>query len=196
VRTRYYEFPRKKKEAVTLGGSPRASRIYGGPLASSQCVLIIDAMGTLTTRGCERRQAPDRRVQTLRAVFYGVCSTRRRACRRGAAKGGYYVDWYGPQLFVSALGIVACCCTDAALTLELLRMGAKEINPVMDSLIHTDLRLFLGVKFLATSLAVVFLVLHKNFRLLNWISVENLVHGFFALYLLLIGYELFLLASR
>jgi Domain of unknown function (DUF5658) len=159
-------------------------------------MLIIDAMGTLTTRGYERRQAPDRRVQTLRSVFYGMCSTRRRARRRGGAKDGYYIDWYGPQLFVSALGIVACCCADAALTLELLRMGAEEINPVMDSLIHADLRLFLGVKFLATSLAVIFLVLHKNFRLLNWISVENLVHGFFALYLLLIGYELFLLASR
>jgi hypothetical protein len=138
------------------------------------------------------RQQPDRRRHFWRSLAHGACFGRRRGARRQDTPRMQYVDLYGLPLFISSLGIFVLCCLDAYLTLELLRSGAKELNPFIDMLLREDMQLFLGVKLTLTAVALAFLVLHKNFLLLN-LTVGSVIHICFAAYLCLVGYELTLL---
>jgi hypothetical protein len=63
----------------------------------------------------------------------------------------------------------------------------------MDYFIRKDAQLFFLVKFAITALGVVFVVMHKNFRLLNFLSGYHVLFLSFSLYALLIGYELSML---
>lgn len=143
-----------------------------------------------------RRQLPDRRKSmssvNLRHLGLGA---RRQASRRGGDTVGSYTDWYEARLLVSGLGIVVCCCLDAFFTLTLMQMGAVELNALMAGLIETDVGRFVRLKVGLTCLSVVLLVIHKNFLFFNRVRVEYLLHFALAAYLVLIGYELFLLAN-
>lgn len=141
----------------------------------------------------ECRQHPDRRCHSWRAIAYGACCGRRRGDRRQDALKMQYVDIYGLPLFISSLGIFILCCLDAYFTLELLRIGAKEINPFMDMLLREDMGLFLNVKLTFTAISLLFLVLHKNF-LLYRLNIEFIIHMCFGAYLSLILYEMTLLS--
>ncbi len=154
-------------------------------------------MDTMVKKGegaspSERRQQPDRRHHSWRSIGYGACCGRRQGFRRQDTPRMQYVDLYGLPLFISSLGVFILCCLDSYLTLELLRTGARELNPLMDMLLKEDVQLFLGVKFTLTAVALGFLVLHKNFLLLN-LTVGSVIHIFLASYLCLVGYELTLL---
>ena len=153
-------------------------------------------MDRRTTHGfSKRRQQPyRRRHSSWWSIAYGICCGRRQGTRRQDASRMQYVDLYGLPLFISSLGIFILCCFDALFTLELLKAGAKEANPLMDLLIRGDMELFLNVKFVFTAVALAFLVLHKNFTLLK-LSTEVIIHACFAAYMCLVGYELFLLRS-
>jgi hypothetical protein len=107
----------------------------------------------------ECRQHSDRRRHLWRAIAYGTCCGQRRGDRRQDALKMQYVDIYGLPLFISSLGIFILCCLDAYFTLELLRIGAKEINPFMDMLLREDIRSFLNIKFTFTAISLLFLVL-------------------------------------
>lgn len=142
----------------------------------------------------ERRQQSERRCYFWRSIAYGICCGRRWGSRRQDASRMQYVDLYGLPLFISSLGIFILCCFDALFTLELLRSGAKEINPLMELLLNEDVRLFLKVKLIFTAIGLAFLILHKNFTLLK-LPVESVIHACFAAYLCLVGYQLTLLSS-
>ncbi len=144
-----------------------------------------------------RRQLPDRRRNqyvgvNLRQI--GVGGRRLRA-RRSTDKGNHYVDWYEARLLLSGLGIIACCCIDAFFTLQLLQMGATELNAVMAYMIETDIQRFVNYKIAMTGLSVVLLTIHSKYRLFSRLRVEHLIHAALLAYLALIGWELTLLAN-
>lgn len=139
----------------------------------------------------DRRTNSDRRVNPIRSVIRGAFGGRRVAVRRSGTTS--YVDRYHPSLVYASFGIVILCCADAYFTLMLLRRGAVEINPVMDALIRANVQSFLNVKITWTCIAVVFLLLHKNFVILNLLSTARVIYALFATYAVLIAYQIALL---
>ena len=95
-----------------------------------------------------------------------------------------------------ALGIVIMSCLDAFFTLNLLAVGAEEINILMRSLINSDVNRFLVVKIGATSISVVTLVAASEYRMLGRVSVRLLLRGLFLIYTALLIYEIVLLLLR
>lgn len=145
---------------------------------------------------CLREIAIDRRSNTWR-TFVGSVVHRRRVVRRrdGDGDAAHYVDVHEPYLFYVAVGALLLCVADAFFTLTLINFyGSTELNPVMDYFIKTDIKIFFIVKFGLTSFGIMFLVIHKNFRLFNRISGYHILHSSLVVYAVLVGYELFMLA--
>lgn len=148
------------------------------------------------SRIIQRRDIPDRRK------FFSLINLRHlgfRARRRGGRRAGEnrncYVDWYEePLLLFFSLAIVIMSSVDAVLTLVLLDIGkATELNPIMAALIEKGAVHFFQTKYILTSLAVSFLVIHKNFTLLGFFKTTHLIFLLFSGFLLLITYELLML---
>jgi hypothetical protein len=78
-----------------------------------------------------------------------------------------YVDVHEPLLLFLSLGIVAMSVMDAFLTLSLLHLGAEEANPFMALLLEQGVTMFLAVKYGATAIGVVSLVMHKRYSVLR-----------------------------
>lgn len=162
-------------------------------------MVDVDVKRPLTHRGAsarpERRRTPERRVATPHSVIIGgLRGRRRRIGRRGDDRWGY-VDWYEPRLFLMANGVLLLCCFDALFTLELLGRGAVEWNPFMAVLIDTDIHLFVTVKLALTAGGLMFLVVHANFYLFRFLKLEEVLRLFMWWHLVLVGYELELLAG-
>jgi hypothetical protein len=144
---------------------------------------------------CIRELAVDRRRNTWR-TFAGAVVHRRRVVRRrdGDSDTAHYVDVHEPYLFYVAVGALLLCVADAFFTMTLINFyGSTELNPVMDYFIKTDIKVFFIVKFGLTSFGIMFLVIHKNFRLFNRISGYHILHASLIVYAVLVGYELFML---
>ena len=144
---------------------------------------------------CAREIAIDRRSNSWRTI-YGSLFLRRRANQRRVedAGGAHYVDVHEPHLFFVAVGALMLCVADAFFTMTLLDFyGSYELNPVMDYFIKQDFQRFFFVKFGLTAFGILFLVLHKNFRIFNRISGYQILYGSLALYAILVTYEVFML---
>jgi len=144
---------------------------------------------------CMRAIAVDRRRNSWR-TYVGAFVHRRRVVRRREGDGdtAHYVDVHEPYLFYVAVGALLLCVADAFFTMTLINFyGSYELNPVMDFFIKADIRIFFFVKFGFTALGVMFLVMHKNFRLFNRISGYQILHANLVVYALLVAYELFML---
>jgi len=144
-----------------------------------------------------RNSSPDRRKNSLRTALYSCYSSRRATPRRtdDHESGSYYVDVHESRLFFIALAALLLCTADAFFTMMLLNFhGSEELNPFMDYFIKKDVQLFFMVKFSMTALGVLFLVMHKNFRLFNRITGYHILYGSLAMYALLVLYELTMLA--
>lgn len=126
----------------------------------------------------------------------GIRVGNRRDGRRTSDQLGYYVDRFESQLLYIALGIMLLSATDAVFTLRLLQMGATEVNPFMDVLIDIDQGLFAFVKLLITAFGVIILVIHVKFRLFRVLNTGIFLYGIFPAYLLLVIYEITLLAAH
>ncbi len=128
---------------------------------------------------------------------YGCCQPKlsfavRYGPRRGTEPAGYYVDWHQPQLLYMTLAILLLCTADAILTLNLLALGAREVNVFMARLINHDVYVFSATKMALTGVGLVFLVLHANFKLFHVIEVRKLLKAFLVFYIGLIAYEIYL----
>ncbi len=144
---------------------------------------------------CRRdsRQA-DRRQNNLKAFFCSFFMNRRHQIRRQADQSrGHYVDVHEPALLGMILATVLLCVADAYFTIAILAKGGTELNPFMRLLIERDVQLFFVIKFVMTSVCLVFTVIHKHFRLFNRISGYHILYAVFSLYLVLIYYEIGLL---
>ena len=141
----------------------------------------------------DRRIESDRRTPSVGSVVYGLARPRRRAARRASDAHGIIVDWHHPRLLYMTLGILVLSTADAVLTLNLLQLGATEINPVMDKLIQSNVQAFANAKMAVTGVGLVALVTLSNFRVFRGLRVSRLLDFILLAYLLLVGYELWLL---
>jgi len=144
---------------------------------------------------CAREIAVDRRNNSWRTIYGSIFLRRRANQRRDEDAGGaHYVDVHEPRLFFVAVGALMLCVADAFFTMTLLNFyGSYELNPVMDYFIQQDFQKFFFVKFGMTAFCILFLVLHKNFRILNRISGYQILYASLGLYAILVSYEVFML---
>ncbi|MBS0375029.1 MAG: hypothetical protein JSR73_10645 [Proteobacteria bacterium] len=145
----------------------------------------------------ERRQSSrDRRKRLVFSLFYGGLKPRRRAGRRASDHHQPIVDWHGPGLLASSVLVLILCSLDAFLTLWLMTVGAVEANPLMAPLVAGDAQRFAITKLAMTGAGILTCVALANFRVFRLIRVATLVHTILVAYLVLVGYELALLAQH
>lgn len=143
---------------------------------------------------CARNKGQDRRNNSMRTAVHSLYRNRRTDVRRVDDEAvNVYVDRHEPWLVYMALGALLLSATDAYFTLALLQHGSYEMNPFMDYFIQKDAQLFFAVKFFMTAACVVFVVMHKNFRFLRLFKGYHVLMASFALYSILICYELSML---
>lgn len=141
----------------------------------------------------ERRRGDDRRREnSLHAFVYGNFRPRRRASRRAADGHRFIFDWHEPRLLYIALAIVLLSCTDALFTLNLLHIGAEEVNLFMNSMITVGVEQFLWVKIGTTIVSVLALVFAAQRRFMGWFRVIRVLEIACVGYLALIAYEIYL----
>jgi len=144
----------------------------------------------------ERRTAVlERREQNLASVIYGGLYPRRIHNRRPRDDQKFIVDWHDAGLFMVAMGIILMSLMDALFTLNLLSLGAEEINYFMKVLIESDASLFLLVKLTTTATGVVLLVAFARFRLAGIFRVRRILETLCGAYACLIIWELYLLVA-
>ncbi len=142
----------------------------------------------------ERRKMYDRRRHTWRTITY--CGFEGRGRRYYARRNDCdcYLDWYDPKLVFTGIVILVMSCLDALFSLMLIDRGASEVNYFMARLMETSDALFIAVKLAVTAFGIIFLLMHAHFRIWRIISGKRLLQAVIAVYGLLIGYELILLA--
>lgn len=161
-------------------------------LASGKTSPMKQDLKTRDDRAIEQRSG-DRRYYTLRTLFGTLFVNRRRNFRREDDHQNSYIDWYGPWPLVATLLIILLCCLDAFLTLILMSHGAVELNVLMDWLIQRDIHTFTITKLVITSIALVVLVMHFNFRVYRIFTVRYLMYALVPVYMVLVAHEINLL---
>lgn len=141
----------------------------------------------------EQRRGTERRKSTLRALIYGSFKPRRVGPRRAGKPRFTDVDLHHPQWLGVALLIMLLSCADALLTLTLLSYGAVEINPIMAKVVYGDGRSFAATKIGLTAGGVILLTLLARVRAFGRVPVGAVLYAILAGYVILIGYELWLL---
>jgi hypothetical protein len=142
-----------------------------------------------------RRAARERRESILVALWRGSFSRRRHGPRRGGDRHLAMTDWFQPQWLVTAILILLLSALDALLTLELVSRGATEINPLMEPLVRGSGHGFAIWKLGLTSLGVIVLTLLARMRVLGRFAVGWILYLVLCGYLVLVGYELWLLRT-
>jgi hypothetical protein len=142
----------------------------------------------------ERRIPKDRRRSVLRALWRGNFHRRRIAPRRATERHIVVTDWFHPQWLAVSMLILMLCGADAILTLTLISHGAQEANPLMAPLVAGDGRSFTFWKFGLTAAGVVVLTLLARLQFMGR-AVGVILYMVLGLYVILVGYELFLLRN-
>lgn len=157
----------------------------------------VDVASQIEETGSRKQQvrSQDRRNPSWMTLYGALFKYRRRNARRRGEHINSYVDWYGHWTLIATCTIILLCCMDAFLTVVLLSHGAVEMNILMDWLIQKDIRSFAAVKIGVTSLALIVLVLHLNFRVYKYIAVRYLLFALVPMYSLLITHELRMLSQ-
>ncbi|HUV20804.1 MAG TPA: DUF5658 family protein [Gammaproteobacteria bacterium] len=153
---------------------------------------LADSEAPMSTMTLERRQADNRRGGVWWAFLYGNFRPRRRLSRRAVDENDFWFDWHEPRVLYLALGIFLLSCTDALFTLNLLNAGAAEANLVMALMLETGIDGFVASKITVTGICLLMLVFAARRKFVGPFSVEHLLQSFFAGYVLLIGYEVYL----
>ena len=115
--------------------------------------------------GSERRyEGPDRRGRPTPMMSRYLFTGRRRGSRRNG-EGLVYVDRPGGWIALAFAAVVGLSLLDAWFTLDLIKSGGTEANPVMRAALNLGDRPFIVIKTVITMSAVAFLCLHKNWPL-------------------------------
>jgi hypothetical protein len=144
----------------------------------------------------DRRNNGCRRDRSIWAFLYGNIRPRRRDSRRADDQHLFIVDWHEPRVLFLALGILLLSCLDALFTLNLLSAGAAELNLIMDVLIAHSIELFLAIKIGLTAVSVVLLVIVARRKFWGSFRVLHVMQLLCLGYVVLIGYEIHLLARN
>jgi len=147
------------------------------------------ATASSTHESPERRARGDRRsASTPRLSRYSLLGGRRRGVRRDEEREGTFVDLYDWPILGVLAWIAIANVADSFFTLHHLQAGGVELNPIAEQLLRTGHLGFVAIKCTLISLALLVLLLHKNFaaaRLGIWIAGVA--------YTLLFAYHLLLL---
>lgn len=143
----------------------------------------------------ERRVLTDRRARPTSPFTLVSLSGSRAVVRRQADRSRlYYVDRYSRRDLVVVSACLLLSVADGFLTLQLLGLGAAEINPLMHTLLRLGPLHFVLLKHLLTAFGVTCLLIHKNYLLIgNRIPLGGLLIGLVLLYAGVVGYECLLL---
>lgn len=148
----------------------------------------------MTVNSERRYQGPDRRKRTMFALWVGSFKQRRQGPRRTEDRSVASIDTHHPQWLVIAILIMLLSVADAFLTLTVINLGAEEINPVMKPLVTGSGREFAIWKLALTAGGLVFLTITARLRTLGGFPIGGLLYCVLALYLTLVGYELWLVS--
>jgi hypothetical protein len=143
----------------------------------------------------ELREQKDRRTRPTQCLSRFTLRGRRRVARRDRENANYYVDRYEPRYLLMIGLILALCFLDIGLTYKIHGWGGSEVNRLAVGLIHGSPVRLLMLKLGVTSAGLIFLLLHKNFKLLGWIRAGDLIAFFLAVYLALSFYEVYAVLS-
>ena len=167
-----------------------ASKILGSPASLQD----FSAGGENPAGDCTRNPDDRRSRHLLLADWRWGFRGRRKSIRRSVDKTRTMLDWYHPSLLFVIVTTYVLSGIDAVLTLTLLELGvATEANPVMHLLLAENVRLFAGVKALVTGVGLVCLAAYSNQCLFTHLRVDRLIYALFAIYSLLVIYEIRLL---
>lgn len=145
----------------------------------------------------KRDVAGDRRRKPTPLISEHTFRGQRRGPRRDKdPRVNYYVDRPSKHAWQYAVLLICLSLLDAFLSLWLFSDGrSKELNPLLVFGLQYGNWVFLGVKLVLTLLSSLFLLLHWHFSLGSLrITVVRLVQCLVGLYLLIVVYELVLLA--
>jgi hypothetical protein len=141
----------------------------------------------------ERRETPDRRRRPFHALLVGGLHPRRRAHRRDAESIPPLHDLHEAHWLAVAMLIMLLSVADAMLTLELMHLGAIEVNPVMALLLESGSPIFAYVKVALTAIGVTVLTVLARVHAFGRLPVGVVLYAVLGLYVSLIGYEYWLL---
>jgi len=139
--------------------------------------------------GTDRRLLTDRRARPTKPLTRHSVWGRRKSCRRERESSNYYVDRYESRYFVLISLILGLCVLDAYFTLKIIDFGGQELNRFMLSFIYREPALALVFKYLITALSIVFIVVHKNFRVFGRCKAQEFIYFIFFVYSALVAYE-------
>jgi Domain of unknown function (DUF5658) len=128
-------------------------------------------------------------------LWKGNLLRRRRGGRRRGDAHPAGIDWHDAHWLGAAVLVLLLCICDAVLTLTLMKHGAREVNPLMAPLVIGDGRGFTYWKIGLTIMGVVVLVVLARARLFGLVPAGVLLYLVLALYIVLVAYELRLLAQ-
>ncbi len=128
----------------------------------------------------DKRQRPTKMLS--RYTVYGG--------KRTGGEPRTYIDRYSPRLLGLICAIATLSCMDAAFTLEFIRAGGSEWNPLLAIMLAVGPQTFIWSKIGLTSFGLVVLCLHKNFP-----GVRAILFAIFGLYIALLGYHLYIVHS-
>ena len=111
------------------------------------------------------RGVPDRRDAATPMVSRYLFRGRRKRGRRDEERDFIYVDRPGGWMLAAFAALIGLSVLDAWYTLDLLKRGATEANPVMKLALEISDEAFVVIKTVVTILGAAFLSLHKNWPL-------------------------------
>jgi Domain of unknown function (DUF5658) len=143
----------------------------------------------------ERRNRHERRRRVLWSVLYGSFNPRRRRPPRRLDDSRFQtLDWHGAHVLAVAISILILNVADAFLTVALVTSGAAvEVNPFMRSLVVDNVTVFASLKVGVTGLSVILMVCFARYRFMRVVRVEFVMYVILAAYMVLIGYEVWML---
>jgi len=137
----------------------------------------------------DRRQLRDRRSKPTKPLSRYTFKGRRKKARRTDEIDNYYVDRYGWHYLILIGLIMIFCVLDIYLNSKILQLGGSEINPFMALFMKKNLALSQATKILITVGASIFILIHKNFRILGKIKTQFFIYAIFCIYFILVVYE-------
>ena len=141
------------------------------------------------------RTNSDRRTATLRTAIHSIYRNRRTSVRRETDMAtDVYFDRHEPWFAYLALGVMLLSITDAYFTLYILNHGGEEISPVVEYLVQQGNLSFFIIKYLITAIAVLVVLMHKNFTIFKYFLGYHGLYIMLLSYVLLITYELAMLS--
>lgn len=161
-------------------------------------LLPLEANASSGNGDMERRVQPDRREQpTGPWTAFPLAGRRMHSRRSEEHRRFYFVDRFSPSMLLFVLMLLIASMTDAVLTIQLIEVGAQEINPLMHRLLGSGVMVFLMGKYVLTAVGLPLLLIFKNHYLFGSpVRVGHLIPVIVALYAILIGYQLCLMSKH